>query len=427
MQRHPRQRQALLQLQLVQQGLHRPRDREAAVGQQRLRQLQQQRHRRAHARLGGLQGGRLVAGAARIQAGQALRQPVLPARGEHQPRRAEHQRQQPEHQRREAGHRGEQHADAGGHQVHARLGAQLLADRVAQVAVVLVVVGARDQQACGHGTQQRRDLRHHAFADGQDGVAVHRVAHRHVLLQHADGQATQQVDEDDDDAGDGVTLHELHRTVQASMQLAFQLQRAAAAAGLVLVDEAGAQVGVDGQLLAGHGVQREARRHLGHPLGALGDDDELHHRDDEEHHQADHQIAARDHLAEGGDDVAAVGVQQDHAGGGDGQRQPEQRGHQQHAGENRELQRTGHVDGDQQQHQPRGDVHGHQQVDQPQRQRQHHQRHDGDDAGHQEQVAEAGDQPFARLVGRGEVAGQAFGAFGGAHARPPARRRCSSP
>jgi hypothetical protein len=289
------------------------------------------------------------------------------------------------------------------------------------VAVVLFVGGARDDQAGGHGAQQGRDLRHHAFADGQDRVGVHGTGQVHVLHQHADGQATQQVDDDDHDARDGVALDELHRAVQAAVQLAFHLQRAATAARFVLVDEAGAQVRIDGQLLARHGVQREAGRDLGHPLGAFGDDDELDHGDDQEHHQAHHEVAAGHQLAEGGNDVPTIGVQQDHARGGNGQRKPEQRGHQQHARKDRKLQRAGDVHGQQQQHQARSDVHRHQQVDDPDRQRQHHQRHDGDDASHQQQIAVAGQQSLAPVRRRTEVVAHAHRGLRSSLAAP--RRR----
>ena len=50
-----------------------------------------------------------------------------------------------------------------------------------------------------------------------------------------------------------------------------------------LVDQAGRQVGVDRHLLAGHGVEGEARRDFGDAARALGDDDEVHDHQDGEH------------------------------------------------------------------------------------------------------------------------------------------------
>ena len=78
----------------------------------------------------------------------------------------------------------------------------------------------------------------------------------------------------------------------------------AAPARLVLVDQAGGEVGVDRHLLAGHGVEVEARGHLGDAAGALGDDHEVHDHQDREHDHADHEIAAHHEIAERLDDVA---------------------------------------------------------------------------------------------------------------------------
>jgi hypothetical protein len=305
-----------------------------------------------------------------------------------------HAAQQQEHRGREAGDQGHQPADAARHQEHAGLGRELPTDRVAQVAVAVLVGGAGDDQAGGHGAQQGRDLGDHAVADGQDRVLVDRRAELQPLLDHADRQAAQQVDHHDDDAGDGVAFDELHRAVEAAVELALHLQHAPAALGLVLVDHARAQVAVDRQLLARHGVQAEPRGHLGDPLGALGDDDELHDGDDQEHHQPDHQVAAGHQGAEGVDDVPGVALDQDHPGRGDRQGQSIQRGDQQQAGKDRELDDGRDVDRHQQQHHAEADVDRHQGVQRQGRQRQDHQPDDGHHAGHQEQVAEPRHQAF---------------------------------
>jgi hypothetical protein len=46
------------------------------------------------------------------------------------------------------------------------------------------------------------------------------------------------------------------------------------------VDQAGGEIGVDRHLLAGHGVEVEARRDFGDAARALGDDDEVHDHQD---------------------------------------------------------------------------------------------------------------------------------------------------
>ena len=75
----------------------------------------------------------------------------------------------------------------------------------------------------------------------------------------------------------------------------------------LLVDQAGGEVGVDRHLLAGHGVEVEARRDFGDAARALGDDDEVHDHQDREHDDADDEIAAHHEIAERLDDVAGGG------------------------------------------------------------------------------------------------------------------------
>src|SRR5690606_36946704 len=109
------------------------------------------------------------------------------------------------------------------------------------------------------------------------------------------GQATEKADDDDDDeAGTGVALHEFHRPVHGAVELALALQQATPALCLRLVDGAAAQVVVDVHLLAGQGIEREARADLRDTLGTLGDDDELGDGDDEEDDEAHGDIAADD-------------------------------------------------------------------------------------------------------------------------------------
>ena len=70
-------------------------------------------------------------------------------------------------------------------------------------------------------------------------------------------------------------LTNLRRTVHRAVEVGLGGDLGAAAAGLVLVDQAGVQVGVDRHLLAGHRVEGEAGADLGDAAGTVGDDDEL--------------------------------------------------------------------------------------------------------------------------------------------------------
>ena len=87
------------------------------------------------------------------------------------------------------------------------------------------------------------------------------------MLDHADVQAAQDVDEGDDDARDGVAADEFAGTVHGPVEIGLlrrSISRRSRACGLV--DVAGVQVGVDRHLLAGH---RPGVEDLEHPLGGL--------------------------------------------------------------------------------------------------------------------------------------------------------------
>ena len=129
---------------------------------------------------------------------------------------------------------------------------------------------------------------------------------RHAVLDDADDEAADDVDERDDDAGDGVAADELAGTVHRPVEVGLLRDFLAAALGFALVDDAGVQVGVDRHLLAGHAVQGEAGGDFADARGALGDHDELNDDDDDEDDDAD------DDLAVAGDEL---GERRDHAAG----------------------------------------------------------------------------------------------------------------
>ena len=134
--------------------------------------------------------------------------------------------------------------------------------------------------------------------------------------------------------------------------------------GVLLIDQAGAEVGVDGHLLAGHGVQGEAGGHLGHTLGALGDDNKLHQHDNQEDDHADDDIAAGNQITEVLDNLAGVALPENLPGGGHVQSQPEQRCNQQQGRKNGKLQRVRNVHGDHEDHDRKADVDNQQKVQQ---------------------------------------------------------------
>ncbi len=196
------------------------------------------------------------------------------------------------HARNDADHGEHARADV----EHARVAEQLLRHLIADV---LLARHAGDDDRDRGRQQQRRDLRGQAVADSKQRVDRDGVAEAHVVHQRTDRDAAEDVDEQDEDAGDGIASHELAGTVHRTVEVSFRTHFAAAHPRLVLGDESGVEVGVDRHLLAGHGVEGETRRHFGDTAGTFGDDHEVDDRQDDEHHDADGIVAADDEMTEG--------------------------------------------------------------------------------------------------------------------------------
>ena len=167
---------------------------------------------------------------------------------------------------RQAGNQAHGRRDQAGQIERAGLGQQLLANLAAQHAGG---VGAGQRDAAGDRDQQRRNQRDQAVADGEHRVGARGLGQRHALLQGADQQAGDDVDAGNQDGGQRVALVEARRAVHGAVELGLAGDGLAAFARLLLVDQAGVHVGVDGHLLAGQRVEGEAGGDLGGAHGSV--------------------------------------------------------------------------------------------------------------------------------------------------------------
>jgi hypothetical protein len=177
------------------------------------------------------------------------------------------------------------------------------------------------------------------------------------------------VDQHDQDAGNRVATDELRGAVHGTEKVRFLRDRRAALARLVLADQAGVEIGIDGHLLARHGVEGEARGHFGDPSGTLGDDHEVDDHQDREHHQSNSIVATDQEVSEGfnhlpGGAGPGMPFKQHDPRRGDVERQAQQRGNQQHGRKDREIQRLHHAHGDQHDDHRNGDVEGEKEIQQ---------------------------------------------------------------
>src|SRR5699024_9518473 len=102
------------------------------------------------------------------------------------------------------------------------------------------------------------NLCHQAVADGEQRVSAPGLREGHVVLQHADQQATNDIYPHDDQPGHRIAAHEFAGTIHRTVEIGFGGHLGTAPACLLLTDQAGIEIRVDGHLLAGHGVEHEA-------------------------------------------------------------------------------------------------------------------------------------------------------------------------
>ncbi len=112
-------------------------------------------------------------------------------------------------------------------------------------------------------------MRDQAVADRQLDEDVGGFAHVHAMAEEADGDAAHDVDRRDDEARDGVAAHEFRGAVHGAEEGTLFLEFAPAQLRHLVVDDTSRQVRVDRHLLAGNGVEGEARADLGDACRAL--------------------------------------------------------------------------------------------------------------------------------------------------------------
>lgn len=220
-----------------------------------------------------------------------------------------------------------------------------------------------DEQARRDRYDQRGNLRDEAVADGEDGVAVQRVAERHAALRDAHRETADDIDERHDEARDRIALDELHGAVERAVEIGLAFEFGAQPARVRRRDHAAPDVGVDAHLAAGNAVEREARGHFRDAVRALRHDDELDCRQHDEHHEPHRHVAAHDHFAEGADDRAGMRVQQDHLGRRDGERETQERGEQEQRRKARQLDRLRDIERRAEHEQARAEAHANEEVE----------------------------------------------------------------
>ena len=137
-------------------------------------------------------------------------------------------------------------------------------------------------------------MRDQAVTDGQQGIELAGFSDRQVVLGDTDDQTTDQVDQQNQQTGHGVTAHEFRGAVHRTEEVRFLGQFGAAFFGGLLVDHAGVQVGVDRHLFAWHGIQGKTGVHFRDAACTFGHHNKVNDHQNREDDETDH-IVAGDH------------------------------------------------------------------------------------------------------------------------------------
>src|SRR5690606_31322611 len=195
----------------------------------------------------------------------------------------------------------------------------------------------------GGRDEQSGNLCDQTVADREQRVMGRCIRRGHTRLEDADDEPTYYVDPGYDEAGNRVASDELASTVHRPVKVRLSAHLFTASPGLFFVDQSGVQVGVDGHLFTGHGIEREPCCNLRDTARPLRDHDKVDQHQHDEHDGADHVVARNDELAEGSDQLARFAPAEDQPGGRHVQRQPEKRGDEQHPREDGEVERPQRV------------------------------------------------------------------------------------
>ena len=117
------------------------------------------------------------------------------------------------------------------------------------------------------------------------------------MLKHTDGQAADQVDQQNQQTGDGVAADKFGGTVHGTEEVRLLRQFFTAFFGGGLIDHTGVQISVNRHLFTRHGIQGETRVHFGDATGTFGHHNEVDDHQNCKNDKANHVIASNHEFA----------------------------------------------------------------------------------------------------------------------------------
>lgn len=116
---------------------------------------------------------------------------------------------------------------------------------------------AGNEEASGGADEESRDLADHSFTNAEHGVCGEDGRDVAFSPSEAEDESANDVNDDDEEASDGVAFDEFGGSIHGSVEIGFAFDFFSALAGLVFVNESGCKVGVNCHLFPGHCIEGE--------------------------------------------------------------------------------------------------------------------------------------------------------------------------
>ncbi|MNC31779.1 hypothetical protein D3C75_801120 [compost metagenome] len=118
------------------------------------------------------------------------------------------------------------------------------------------------------------------------------------MYRHTDNETTNQIDQQDDNARNGVSLDKFAGTIHRSEKVGFTFDLAPTFSSLLFINHAGVQIGIDTHLFTGHRIQCKPGAYLSYTLRTLRNNNELDDNKDEEDNESNSDLSSGNPAAE---------------------------------------------------------------------------------------------------------------------------------
>jgi len=158
--------------------------------------------------------------------------------------------------------------DKKGFRIIQKLAGELLAKTV-------FICRTGNQDTCGSRNYQGRNLGDETLSDSQQRIVGEGVHERHALLPNPDNQAAEDIYQDDNYSGDGVSAYKFTGTVHGTIEIGLPGDFHAAVLCFLISQKTGRKVRINRHLFTRHRIQSKACRYLGDTSGTFRNDDKI--------------------------------------------------------------------------------------------------------------------------------------------------------